>query len=337
MIILRIINSCLFYYLLFVAIQPGKCNVLQTTKTPDRFDIVWIKSISSTDDFNHDRSFSSKIWDFLTGAGEKKLLRPMSLIIEPRGRIYAIDQGNQSLVMIDSAEGEMKFISSCPSLVDICSNKKGDIYFTDSQLGKVFCRRKDSEEIEVLNRTIQLQRPTGVAYFSATGELWVVETTAHRVSIFGENGRFRRHIGKRGINSGEFNFPTHICIDRQGRVYLVDTMNFRIQILDQSDKVQTVFGKAGDASGYFSRPKGIATDSFGHIYVVDGLHHTVQVFNDEGNLLQYFGRQGRANGEFWMPAGIFIDDKDYIYIADSYNQRIQIFRLIQKDLNEHKN
>jgi len=36
--------------------------------------------------------------------------------------------------------------------------------------------------------------------------------------------------GRNGSEAGEFNFPTHIWIDKTGRLSVTDAMNFRIQL-----------------------------------------------------------------------------------------------------------
>ncbi|MCX6268382.1 MAG: 6-bladed beta-propeller, partial [Bacteroidetes bacterium] len=210
------------------------------------------------------------------------------------------------------------------SLVGMCSNTFSEILFTDSFRKKVYRISPGKKKLQVLNDSLKLDQPTGIAYSELRGEIWVVETNAHRIAVLNGRGEIIKHIGSRGTKAGEFNYPTHIWIDKSGLVYVVDAMNFRIQVFNDSGEVVSVFGEPGDASGYFARPKGIATDSHGNIYLVDALFHVVQVFNIQGKFLYTLGRQGHGEGEFWMPSGIFIDKDNFVYIADSYNSRIQV-------------
>lgn len=296
-----------------------------------QFDIKWIKSFSTAEDFNVQKSITTRLFDFLFGTSNQKLVRPTSLISLSNGIIYALDQGQHALVMINPNEGEIEQEKGYPSPIGICIGKEGEILFTDSKLEKAFRRLKNENEYHVLNDTIDLVRPTGIAFSKKDNRIWIVETGAHRISVFNNDAQLIKRIGKRGIAPGEFNFPTYLWIDDSECVYVVDTMNYRVQILNSEGEVISMFGQAGDATGYFARPKGIATDSFGHIYVVDGLFHTVQIFDRTGKFLNNFGSQGRSEGEFWMPGGIFIDKKNKIYIADSYNSRIQVFQLIKRN------
>jgi DNA-binding beta-propeller fold protein YncE len=256
----------------------------------------------------------------------------MSVVAINPDTFWVADQGKGSILRVFKGMGEITQFrdqepENFPSIVGSCHTPDGKILFTDSKLNKIFRFVPGNRELQIFNDSISLDQPTGIAYSAVKEEIWVVETKAHRISVFNKNGELLKQIGGRGNGPGEFNFPTYIWIDRSGTIYVVDAMNFRIQIFDRNGDFISAFGEIGDASGYFARPKGVATDSFGHIYVTDVLYHAVQVFDQNGKLLYVFGSRGSEKEQFWMPTGIFIDDRDFIYIADSYNSRIQIFQL----------
>lgn len=330
-----IISFSLLYF-------PG-ISLAQLAKTQEkpvlseRKSIQWIGQFSSSKDLLKSDNISHRIFNFLFGSGEKSLIRPISLITLPDKRWIVMDQGNKNLTYVHREEGDFFNLSKnvLPSPVGICAASKDTIYFTDSYLNKIFYGKISDKTFEVLNDSIALERPTGIAYSSRRREIWVVETMAHRIKVLDKTGMILRQYGSRGTSPGEFNFPTFIWIDQDGLVYIVDSMNFRIQIMNLDGEILLYFGEVGDASGYFARPKGIATDSRGNIYVVDALFHTVQIFNREGQFLLNFGEQGREPGHFWLPVGIYIDADDVIYVADSYNSRIQIFQRVPGDMNEN--
>ena len=278
---------------------------------------------------------SKKIIDFIFGKKSIRLTKPISLLIDKNNTLWVADQGNRTIIKAENNVGEIprvfnKGTEDFLSLVGVCLSSDNNILFTDSHLNSVFLFNENNKELKKFNKNAELEQPTGIAYSNITKEIWLVETAAHRISVFNEQGKLIRRLGKRGNNPGEFNYPTFIWIDKLGTIYVVDSLNFRIQIFDITGKLITVFGEQGDGSGNFARPKGIAVDSSGNIYIADALFHVVQIFDSSGNYLYSFGSQGRENGQFWMPAGIFIDEKDTIYVADSYNSRIQIFKLIRE-------
>lgn len=296
--------------------------------------VKWVKSYPSVESKRKDKSFGKVVKAIVLGNRTPPLNRPVAIIAANTDVFWVLDQGNNTLYLVQKEIAQIpNFISKSKfefsSLIGLCAFTKGKMLVTDSYLKKIYCLDPAKKELLLLNDKLSLEQPTGIAYSSIKNEIWVVETSAHRISILNENGEIIKQIGKRGLATGEFNFPTHIWIDARGNVYIIDSMNFRVQIFDKDGNIISVFGSQGDATGFFARPKGIATDSYGNIYIVDGLFHVVQVFDIKGNFLYKFGNQGHGDGEFWMPTGIFIDDHNFIYIADSYNSRVQIFQLIQ--------
>ncbi len=275
-----------------------------------------------------------KIYNFLVQKDkEVGISRPVAIVGKTPASFWVLDQGAQTMYQVEKKKADRpkafkKKENYFSSLVGVCELPDGDLLFTDSRLNKVYRFSKDEKKLIEFNDTNQLQQPTGIAYSAVNNEIWVVETGAHRVSVFNRAGQLLRRTGSRGDDTGQFNFPTSICIDKAGDAYIVDAMNFRVKILNKKGEFVTAFGEAGDFSGSFARPKGIATDTYGNIYVSDALFHVVQIFDRAGNFLYSFGKQGRGKEEFWMPAGIYIDSKNYIYVADSYNSRIQVFQLI---------
>ncbi|RKY95260.1 MAG: 6-bladed beta-propeller [Ignavibacteriae bacterium] len=314
-------------------------NIFQDKPGDDyNFRIEFVRSISNTNDIIKDKSFGEEIIDWIFGEDIERLVRPMGIINDEKDRIFVLDQGMGDIVLIDTLDQELNLLLNeaeeyFPSLVGICKWNENIFLFTDSRRNQIYFFNLLDNSIEMLNKELTLNQPTGIAYNTLANEIWVVETLNHQISILDSKGKRIRIVGTRGTEKGQFNFPTYIWIDKDGIVYVVDSMNFRIQILNKDGEVLNIFGEAGDATGYFARPKGVATDSFGHVYIVDALYNTIQVFDKEGHFLYYFGTKGSTKGEFWLPTGIFIDSEDYIYVADSYNSRIQIFKLLSNEQN----
>jgi DNA-binding beta-propeller fold protein YncE len=287
-------------------------------------------------------AITRRITDLIIGAkGSVTLSKPIAIEATNPNNFVVLDQGIEGPFLVKENAGEFpravrKYQNANPknlfsSLVGMCLMPDNEILFSDSRLNKIFSFISEEKEIKEFKTSQDLQQPTGIAWSNINKELWVVETSAHRISIFNEKGELKKTIGKRGNGPGEFNYPTSIWIDKSGDVYIIDAMNFRVQIFNKDGAFESMFGKEGDATGYFARPKGIATDSYGNIYVSDALFHVIQIFDRKGQYLYNFGSQGREKEQFWMPSGMFIDDNNYIYVADSYNSRIQIFQLINND------
>lgn len=320
------------------------CAVISTSlfaqaSTQATFRVEWVGQFSTSDDLKQEKSITKNIVHFFFGKDSYALIKPVQLVVLKASKYFLLDQGTRDVVLFDFDRKRFTTIHAdnyehFPSLVGICADPDGNIYFSDSKLNRIFRLRKNAKKAHEFHHGTDLQRPTGIAYCANLKQIWISETAAHRLLVFDLSGKRIRQIGRRGKAEGEFNFPTHLSIDQQGFVYVVDSMNFRVQIFTQDGKFLKMFGQAGDATGYFARPKSVATDSFGHIYVVDALFHVVQIFDRNGEFLDYFGGPGSKKGDFWLPSGIFIAKDNSIYVADSYNRRIQIFKLVVKNSDD---
>ncbi len=309
---------------------------IKSSKTLERAEIEWVSQWPASESKHQKKEIQQRIKDIVFGEKKQELSRPVSILAMNQNSFWVLDQENNSIFQFINGVGKIphfikKKNNSFLSLVGICMFRDNEMLVTDSYSNKIYRINSEKKECTILNDSLKLNKVTGIAYSAVNNEIWIVETGAHRIVVLNEKGEIIKKIGSRGTAKGEFNFPTHIWMDKKGNVYVVDAMNFRVQVLNKEGEVISVFGSNGDATGYFACPKGIATDSYGHIYVADALFNAVQIFDINGKFLYTFGSQGRNQGQFWMPSGIYIDENDKIYVADSYNSRVQVFQLITED------
>ena len=300
---------------------------------PSAARIAYVQSIAQPRDLGITPGFFRRLGDFLVGGEELHLVRPMAVVTGADAALYVADPGARAVFRFDVAGQRTDVIrrahdQSLPSPVGLARGPRGEIYVADSVLRGVFVIKPKGRVAQPLLLKADLQQPSGLACDPLTGTLYVVDTGAHQIKIFNHDGGLLSSFGRRGAGDGEFNYPTLIWRDGQGKLYVTDALNFRIQMFDAAGKFLGKFGEHGDATGHQSRPKGVATDRDHHVYVVDSLFHAMQIFDTAGAFLLNVGGQGRAAGEFWLPTGIYIDNGDTIYVADSHNQRVQVFRYL---------
>ena len=293
--------------------------------------IEFVKSFARPADLGIGKGFMERLKDFFFGESEARILRPMAVAVS-NGVLYVADPGARGVHRFDSKAGQYALITApdhapLPSPVGLARGAAGEIYVADSKLAQVLVIRPGAKEAVPLRLDAKLTQPTGIAFDSVSGRLYVVDTAEHQVLIFERDGTRVSSIGRRGSGDGEFNYPTYLWRTAQGRLYVTDSLNFRIQSFDAHGRFAGKFSRQGDGTGDAARPKGVASDRHGHVYVVDALFHAFQIFDADGRLLLPVGERGQGQGEFWLPTGIFVED-EMIYIADSYNQRIQVFRYI---------
>jgi sugar lactone lactonase YvrE len=255
------------------------------------------------------------------------------------GVLYVADPGAKALVVLDVSQPREIVISqvggdALVSPVVVTLGPDGGVILADSALGKVFVLDAKGAPRRVIGGEGRLGRPAGLAYDAAADRLYVADSQAHRIVVYSIDGRYIGSFGRNGAAPGEFNFPTHLALARDGSLIVQDTLNFRVQVLDREGRPLRQFGRVGDGSGEFAAPKGVAVDSEGRLYVVDALFDAVQIFAPDGTLLLGFGERGTRAGQLWLPNGIFIAPDDTVFVADAYNQRIAMFELVRASAAE---
>jgi DNA-binding beta-propeller fold protein YncE len=317
-----------------VRVSPGQETItpsLVWPQPPLQPRIRFVRSVAHPQDLAIQASFWKRLGEIIVGREEEWLIRPTG--VASRGHmIYVADPGAQTMWILDAQAGRFRRIQQADgqrliSPVALAVEASGRIYLADSYLAKVFVYDA-GERLTGAIASPDLRRPSGLAYDGARDRLYVADSAAHRIWIFDGKGNPIGRIGQRGAGSGEFNFPTHVAVDREGSLFVTDSLGFRVQFFSPNGAFAGQFGKHGDNSGEFAMPKGVAVDSKDHVYVVDALFDAVQIFDRRGQFLLSFGERGIGPGQFWLPGGLFIDPQDRIYVADAYNQRIQIFEYI---------
>jgi DNA-binding beta-propeller fold protein YncE len=290
--------------------------------------------VSNPRDLGIRPSLWGRVVQAVSGRDEVGLLRPTG--VAARGEtIYVADPGTQSLWLLNAASRQFQRIRtagehSLVSPVAVAVSADGRVYLADSYLARVFVYTPDGEFKQIIGEA-ELQRPSGLAYDPRLERLYVADSAAHCVWVFHGDGARAGVIGERGAGPGQFNFPTHVAVDRQGDLYVNDALGFRIQSFGPDGELRAVFGQHGDGPGDFSASKGVGVDGDGHIYVADTLFDAVQIFDGAGQFLLSFGERGVGPGQFWLPGGLYVDKVNRIYVADSYNQRIQIFQYLEAE------
>jgi sugar lactone lactonase YvrE len=297
---------------------------------PEVARIAYQYSVLRPADLGVKRSRLARFGQWLTGSekGNERLVKPFGIAVDEADNLLLTDTGANVVCFYDRTArkwnrwdkaGRLQFKS--PVAV---AKRAGTIFVADSGLASIIAMSDAGKLLFTI--TNRLQRPTGLTISSNT--LYVADSQRHSVLAFNLQGQFLRELGKRGTGPGEFNFPTHLASDSQGRLYVTDSMNGRVQVLDAEGRSVAVVGKPGDSPGHFSRPKGVAADPLGRVYVIDALFDNVQIFDGAGAFLLNLGAAGSQPGEFWLPNGIAIGPGNDIYVADTYNRRVQVFKYI---------
>jgi DNA-binding beta-propeller fold protein YncE len=307
---------------------------------PEQPRIRYVTTYRGVDDFKNTKK-PSKFMTLLLGAQDPgsrpsdSMMKPYGIAVAPNGRVYITDTAARRVFAFDLDEKVVSFVGESGSgklakPIGVAVDGDNRVFVADGTLKRVFGYGRDGELAVAIGHDGELESPAGLDIDRVNKRLYVVDSAKHQVLSYStEDGSLLKTIGKRGSEPGEFNFPTNLCVDGEGRLYVADTLNFRVQIFDREGAFVKMFGTLGDTPGSFNRPKGIAVDSEGHIYVADSAFGNFQIFDADGRLLLFVGTGGNRLGEFFLPAGVAIDGRDRIYVADQGNSRVQVFQYLQ--------
>ena len=168
------------------------------------------------------------------------------------------------------------------------------------------------------------RNPRGLGWCSDSQELYVADSTNHRIQVFDQDGRYKRQMGCLGSGPGQLASPRDLTIDRKGRLIVADTENHRIQILQKDGSFINMITEKG-SEGHFNRPCGVTVNHNNEIIVADTYNHQVALFEEIGAYIKQFGGYGKYVGRFDHPYTTEVDSTNNIYVPDFYNDRIQIF------------
>lgn len=178
----------------------------------------------------------------------------------------------------------------------------------------------------------------GVAV-AQSGELYVVDTSAHSIVVCAADGSFVRRIGSCGREPGQFTHPKFIAVRSRPPLMYVTQGSALLSL-----QVLTLDGDFVRAFGDFSGASGVAVNAYGEIAVSDRQTHSVQVcsllfrlfsscfcaflqvFNSTGDHLCKFGRYGQEKGQLREPYGVACDSQGNWLVSELVNHRVSIFK-----------
>ncbi|MCA9828535.1 MAG: fibronectin type III domain-containing protein, partial [Nitrosopumilus sp.] len=165
------------------------------------------------------------------------------------------------------------------------------------------------------------------------------------VQIAHAQPEFVFEFGSTGNGSDEFDNPTDVIVDKNGKnIYVVDNNNDRISVFDKNGNYDFQYGTFcnmaliqncndnadgadNDGDGQFNNPISIARDALGKFFVVDEGNQRVQIFHDDGKFQSKFGSSNSADSNYLGSAkGIAIQDgtRD-IFVSNIESDSISVF------------
>ncbi len=259
-----------------------------------------------------------------------QLNRPVSVAVDDAGNLYVADAGNHRVRKI-SAQGIITTVAgSDPAAGDGGPAVNGLLF-----------------------------QPSGVA-FDASGNLYVADTSNHRIRLVSQDGTITTMAGNgvagySGDNAfaakSQLNIPDGLAFDSAGNLYIADTGNHVIRRIS-GGIISTVAGSgvpgnSGDGgpatSAALYNPNAVAVDRSGNLYIADSGNNRIRVVDRSGMINFYAGDPDAVPGfagdngparyaRFDYPRGLAVDDSGNLYIADYFNNRVRKVDALTKNI-----
>ncbi len=236
------------------------------------------------------------------GTATNQFAQPEGLAVDPRAghyRLAVADTANNRIQLFtyNPTNGVISFERSVGSLGSGVGQFKspGGVAFDNT--GRVFVADTGNNRVAIFRVSdavwygsftgtgaYVLNAPRGIAFDThfSDGGVWVCDTGNDRMSLYFDNGTFRRSFGMAGTVDGRFNDPVDVAIWQVGthrRLVVADKVNNRMQVFNADGSHLASVGTGGGLLGQLLLPHGVAPqNNSANLFIADTGNARIQRF-----------------------------------------------------------
>jgi hypothetical protein len=189
------------------------------------------------------------------GTGNGQFNNPCGVAVDDAGRIYAVDNGNSRIQILNSGGGFLTKFGTAGASNGQFSDPQGIAVVKSGATYKLYVCERGNHRVQILSYTPATNtvayvglltghsfiQPTGVAV-ATDGTVYVTDSSSSSVEEYSPAGAWRKtYRTPRAPYVGNLLGPTGIAIDNTGQVLVCDTTNKRVVVI-------TTAPKAGDVN-----------------------------------------------------------------------------------------
>jgi DNA-binding beta-propeller fold protein YncE len=248
-------------------------------------------------------------------------IKPWGVAVDEQGRIYVSDPQVKG-VRILGAEGAAQGVLGPEQGIEfqrpgMLAVHAGRAYVTDRESNEVVVIDLVGAKEVLRFGNDALLHPDGIAV-DGSGDIWVADTSHHRVAHFGPDGTLTGSFGSRGTQPGQFIWPKGICIDAAGRVIVTDWGNDRVQVFAPQDTTRPVLVWGSFSTQNATRGLDVATALSTDLGLLIGQG----VVTASGVAIRTFGEKRRESAERWQTRTDFAGVVDAV-VADGKIENLE--------------
>ena len=154
-------------------------------------------------------------------------------------------------------------------------------------------------------------------------EILIADTNNGRIQQINiETGTVVNTLGREGEGTGEFFYPTDVCLDEERRIVVTEISSERIQVMSREGETISIFGNIGPDK---LRQPFSCLPYKNKFFVSNRGKECIKAFDKSGTFLHKFGKRGNQDGQFNNPNGLLIDSSNNLLVYDRLNNRVQQF------------
>jgi len=261
---------------------------------------------------------------------DKGFREPVRLATDGAGRLYVADPRLGAVTIRDESGKFIAVKRGFDKPLGLAVDASGRIFLCEAGKGRVSIFTPGWVPAGALGQGDgEFQMPNHLQ-ITPDGLVYVVDSLANHVKVFGPDNQLVRQFGTPGTQAGQFDFPTGVAVTSAGEIFVSDQGNERIQVFDAQGTFLRKFGGLVGMLGSnttFGRVQGLLADAQGRIYLADSFRGVVVVVNSAGTALGKLGAFGSDPGQLMGPASLVIDRNNRLFVAAPGNTRVEIYGL----------